>query len=219
MPAGVASDGVLGERWNFAVDVFATNAERAGKTAYTDDRRSITYGELERDARRFARLVAENGLRREERIVLFMLDSIELPIAYLGALYAGVIPVVVNTMLQANDVAYVIRHAEARAVVASAALAKTYEPALAQVRSGGHDPQLVVADPELPLPALLADRPADTYADDIAFWLYSSGSTGKPKAVVHTHANIHHTVELYGKPVLGLHPKDFCGTLVELEET
>ena len=198
----------LPERYNFAASIFALNEERAGKVVYTDDRRKITYGELATEARRFAALLSEKGVRREERIVLLMLDTIELPIAYLGALYAGVIPVVVNTMLPANDVAYVIGHSEARAVVASAALESHYGPAVAQVRAGGHDTFLVVADPDLPLPSTPAAKAADTYADDIAFWLYSSGSTGKPKAVVHTHANIHHTVELYGKPVMGLTADD-----------
>lgn len=198
----------LPERFNFAASIFALNEERAGKVAYTDDRRQITYGELATDARRFATLLDERGIRREERIVLFLLDAIELPIAYLGALYAGVVPVVVNTMLPAADLAYVIAHSECRAVFASEALAKTYGPALEQVRTPHRDPMLVVAGPELPLPTAPAAAPAETYADDIAFWLYSSGSTGKPKAVVHTHANIHHTVELYAKPVMGITARD-----------
>ena len=42
------------ERFNFAAHIFETNRSRKDKTAYIDDRRSITYGELEDGAKRFA---------------------------------------------------------------------------------------------------------------------------------------------------------------------
>ena len=205
-------------RFNFAAFVFDENRSRGDKVAYIDDRRSVTYGELERDALRFAGLLSELGVRREERIVLFMLDSVDLPIAFLGALYAGVVPVVTNTMVPAKDLSHFIAHSEARAVFASGALARTFVAALEQAETEGHHPILVVSDPEGAdgsdtfasrlAAATPRPRPFDSYADDIAFWLYSSGSTGMPKAVVHTHRNIHHTVELYGKPIMGVTERD-----------
>jgi benzoate-CoA ligase len=60
------------------------------------------------------------------------------------------------------------------------------------------------------------ERHEPTSADDIAFWLYSSGSTGKPKGTVHTHANVHYTVELYAKAVLGLHESDVVFSAAKL---
>jgi len=58
--------------------------------------------------------------------------------------------------------------------------------------------------------------PADTAADEMAFWLYSSGSTGRPKGTVHTHGNLHWTVELYGKPVLGIGENDVMFSAAKL---
>jgi benzoate-CoA ligase len=58
--------------------------------------------------------------------------------------------------------------------------------------------------------------PADTGADDFAFWLYSSGSTGRPKGTVHTHANLYWTAELYGKAVLGLREDDVAFSAAKL---
>lgn len=200
-------------RFNFAVSVLEGNRERASKTAYIDDHRALTHGELADAARRFATLLGDLGLRREERVALLMLDTVELPVAFLGALWAGVVPVVVNTMLPAADVAHVLEHSGARALFASSALAGTYRAALEQARAMGSEPLLVEVDPtasgEGSLAARLAAcapsaRGVDTYADDIAFWLYSSGSTGRPKGVVHTHGNLWQTVELYGKPIMGL---------------
>ena len=59
-------------------------------------------------------------------------------------------------------------------------------------------------------------RAADTAADEMAFWLYSSGSTGRPKGTVHTHANLHWTAELYGKPVMGLTENDVMFSAAKL---
>ncbi len=208
--------GNSGDRFNFAAFLFEENRGRAQKTAYVDDRRTQSYGELEEAARRFATVLTARGVRREERIVLFMLDSVELPIAFLGALFAGVVPVLVNTMLPSGDVAYMIEHSNARLVVASEELAPTYQPALGSLRAFDHEPMLIVAgEPSTPdgfhsvlAASSPAPQPARTYADDIALWLYSSGSTGRPKAVAHTHDNIRQTVELYGKPIFGVTEHD-----------
>ena len=211
---------------NFAAHLFALNEGRAGKTAYVDDHGALTYGHLEDRARRLAAGLAALGLRREERVLLLMLDCNEWPVSFLGCLYAGVLPVAVNTLLTPDDYAYMLAHSRARAVLVSGALWPGLQAAMA--KAPNEVEHVVVAQPQGILPpdaeefeAVLAAHspaagPAATLADDPAFWLYSSGSTGKPKGAVHTHGNAWWTTELYGKAVLGLRESDVCFSAAKL---
>ena len=215
-----------GARFNFAQHLIERNAARPAKTAYIDDQRRLNYGELAERVRRAAAALLAIGVRREERVLLLMHDCIDWPVSFLGAMYAGIVPVAVNTLLTADDYAYMLRHSRAQAALVSAALLPTLLQATAQ---GGHELKtVIVSQPNAalgsnaiafdtligqhhPLPA-----PADTGPDDPGFWLYSSGSTGRPKGALHTHANPYWTAELYGTPVLGLNERDLCFSAAKL---
>src|SRR5690349_18928405 len=85
------------------------------------------------------------GVRREERVLLLMHDCIDWPIGFLGAMYAGVVPVAVNTLLTAEDYAYMLRHSRAQAALVSAALLPVLQQAMAQATAlGGHEVRAVV---------------------------------------------------------------------------
>ncbi|NIE67723.1 benzoate-CoA ligase family protein [Burkholderia sp. Ax-1719] len=217
------------EQFNFAAHLFALNAERSAWPAYIDDDGTLSYGELELRARRFSAALRALGLRAEERILLVMLDTIELPVAFLGALHAGVVPVIVNTLLGVPDYVYMLNHSRARLVIASGALQGVVSAALDQAERS--DCLLVISRPaddaassarehhilgDLIDHAPPASRAAQTGSDDIAFWLYSSGSTGKPKGTVHTHANLYWTVETYAKPILGIRESDIVFSAAKL---
>ncbi len=206
------------ERFNFARHLLALNTGRASKTALIDDQGTLTYGELAEQVRRFSSALSALGLRREERVLLLMHDSSDWVVAFLGALHAGVVPVAVNTLLTAQDYAYMLSNSRAQAALVSAALLPTLQTALAaQPNEVKH---LVVSRATEALPAglhhfstLVASHAAvadaaDTHGDEPAFWLYSSGSTGAPKGAVHTQANLYWTAELYGKGVLDLREND-----------
>ncbi|MEY2654064.1 MAG: hypothetical protein RLZZ524_1092, partial [Pseudomonadota bacterium] len=218
------------ERFNFAAHLIAANAGRAAKTAYIDDQGSLSYGALaERIGRTAAALLAA-GVRREERVLLLMHDCSDWPVSFLGAMYAGIVPVAVNTLLTAEDYAYMLRHSRSQAVLVSAALLPVLQGALDLCAAdGGHDvrqvfvsrPNGALAAGQVGLDAALdavtpLARAADTGADDPGFWLYSSGSTGRPKGTLHSHANPYWTAELYAKPVLGLSERDVCFSAAKL---
>jgi len=95
----------LPQRFNFAQHVLALNTARGSKVAYRDDHSALSYAELDHRVRCFAAGLLAEGLQPEQRVLLVMLDTIDLPVAFLGALFAGVVPVPVNTLLPADNYA------------------------------------------------------------------------------------------------------------------
>jgi benzoate-CoA ligase len=203
-------------RFNFTRHLIERNAARADKAALIDDQGRMSYGELADAVARFSGALRALGLRREERVLLCAHDSSDWVVAFLGALHAGVVPVAINTLLPAKDVAYMLGDSRAQAVITSGALLPTLQEAMAL---GGHEVQHLIVSRASTLPAgahafdalvkaATPAEPADTHADEPAFWLYSSGSTGAPKGTVHTQGNLYWTAELYGRGVLQMRESD-----------
>jgi benzoate-CoA ligase len=217
---------VPGERFNFADHLLQVNAAHPDRAAFIDDRGTLTYGQTAERVRRMAAGLRSLQIRREERVLVLMLDGTDWPVAFLGAMYAGLVPVAVNTLLTADDYAYMLEHSRAQAVLVSGALLPTVVAAM--TRSDHEVQKLIVSQPVAPLhPSevefeafLAAQTPATKAAatgpDDPGFWLYSSGSTGRPKGTVHSHANPYWTAELYGKACLGLKAEDVCFSAAKL---
>jgi len=215
-----------GTSFNFAQHLLAANTARAAKPAFIDDLGTLSYGALDERVRRLAAALRALGVKREERVLLLMLDGNDWPVSFLGAAYAGIVPVAVNTLLTADDYAYMLEHSRAQAVLVSGALLPALNAALTKSDHEVH--KVIVSRPVAPLhPAEIdfeaflagaapAPKPAATGPDDPGFWLYSSGSTGRPKGTVHSHANPYWTAELYGKAVLGLTERDICFSAAKL---
>jgi len=210
--------------YNFAADILKRNldAGRAGKLAYIDQRQGWTYGDLAERVERFGHVLRSLDIRREERILLCLLDSIDWPTAFLGAIKAGVVPVPVNTLLTEDDYRFMLDDSRARLLVVSEEL---YPKFAKLIGASGNLAHVVVSGEttyghprfeDLLGGAKTDAATAPTVRDDMCFWLYTSGSTGKPKGAVHTHAALKLTDELYGKPFLGITENDVCYSVAKL---
>ena len=194
--------------YNAAVDLVGRNlkAGRGGKTAYIDDGGQYTFGALAERVNRFGSHLLSLGLRMEDRILIAMHDSIDWPVAFLGAIKAGIVPVAVNTMLTPKDYEYMLSDSRAKALLVSEPLLPQFQPFIGKLPFLKH----VITSPFKDLLNKNAKElpAAPTTSDDPCFWLYSSGSTGMPKGTVHVHSSMRLTAELYAQGVLGLKESD-----------
>jgi benzoate-CoA ligase len=219
-----ASLEAIPRNYNFAADILKRNldAGRIGKIAFIDHRGSYSYGELAERVQRFAHALGALGIRREERILICLTDTIDWPTAFLGAIKAGVVAVPVNTLLTEDDYAFMLADSRARLLVVSEELFPRFAKAIAASKDLAHE--LVSGDNahgHLHLADTLVEADTDamtapTTRDDMCFWLYTSGSTGKPKGAVHTHADLKLTDDLYAGPILGITENDVCYSVAKL---
>ncbi len=210
----------LPERYNCA-DILWQNlaAGRAEKLAIVCEERKITYRQLCATAARAGNALKAFGLQRGERVLCVLKDGPEYAAAVFGALRAGFVPVLVNTLSPAELVAYFAADSAARVAIAShehlalfghaemqrarlehVVVVGSGEPQRGRLHFHRFDEWAAAGASEL--------AACDTHRNEMAFWMYSSGSTGRPKGVVHLQHDAPYTHEAYGKRVLGLREDD-----------
>jgi benzoate-CoA ligase len=210
--------------YNAAADLIERNlaAGRGEKIAFIDDHGRYSYRDLAARAGRFANAMRARSVDREQRILLCLHDGIDFPTAFLGAIKAGIVPVAVNTMLSAEEFAFMLGDSRAQAIAVSAPVLPAIQQAVALLPDSR--PRIIVSDPAAgggPFAAMLAASPAEaatasTHPDEPCFWLYSSGSTGRPKGTVHVHASLTRSAECYAVPVLGIAASDLVFSAAKL---
>src|SRR3954454_21778337 len=185
---GMLEDLLQRRPYNAAVDFVDANVARGlgQKVAFIDPTRSLTYGELQTRTYQFAAALKALGLRQEDRLLLLLPDTVDYPVAFWGAVRAGVIAIPLNTLLSPDIYAYIMADSRATAMVAAAPLARNILPILDRVPRlrtivlAGASPDDVSAFSRLDVhhfDDLLARQPAEpftapTLSDEIAFWMY-----------------------------------------------
>ncbi|MGY4347803.1 acyl-coenzyme A synthetase/AMP-(fatty) acid ligase [Bradyrhizobium sp. GM7.3] len=155
-----------------------------------------TYAELCAEAGRWGNGFASLGLKRGDRVLLFLDDTPAYPAAFFGAVRAGFVPLLINTLTPPDLLQFYLADSGATVAVADAEFCARFNAeackdtalhTLVVVNGPASDhaaPNAVSAAGWLPqFPTELAE--ADTHRNEMAFWMYSSGSTGRPKGIVH----------------------------------
>jgi O-succinylbenzoic acid--CoA ligase len=182
--------------------MFASACARAPQaTALVCEGLRVSYGECDAIVRRLAAGLAAHGVRRGERVVMFIDNRFEFVFVLLALARLGAVAVPVGVREKRPGLAYMTRQCGASAIVADAALADrlpdaSEAPALALRVAIGGAPGCVPYDDLLSQQGS-APEVADPSETDVAVILYTSGTTGNPKGAMLTHLNIVHSVMHY----------------------
>lgn len=212
------------QTYNAADDLINRNLQtgRSDRIAVIDSAGSHSYGRMAEKINQFANFITQSGIKREDRILLCLNDTLDFPICFLGAIKAGVIPIPVNTRLTEDDYRYILNDSRANMLIVSKDLSEFFFNHL-----NDHDnlEQTIISKGDIDgyqnLSASLEGQStsfeaAATSADDMCFWLYTSGTTGKPKGTVHIHSSLLATADLYAVPTLGISDQDVVYSAAKL---
>lgn len=174
---------------NFAQWLFEKNSTQADKLAVVDNDRGLTYRELELQAKRFAQVLVQSGLRPQQRIIICLEDCVEWPIFFLACLTAGLNPVLVSTDLPIKNLQRIMSLCDCAAMITK--------------QHQDHGVRNFTKTDAWTSGSEIQDF-YQYHSDEPCFWLLSSGTTGEPKCIVHPHANLHRLLELVAGPAYGI---------------
>lgn len=179
------------------------------KVALICDGQRLTYGQLNSLSSRIATSLGDLGVRRHDRVVIFLENSVEAVIALFAVLKAGAAFVILNPGMKAPKLNFILKDSGARAIITHAAKAPVVResiadaPDLIQVVWCQGEGREAVSELQSPAgkrtvswhdlirnPEPGAARTVRTIDVDLATIIYTSGSTGEPKGVVSTHYNM-----------------------------
>src|ERR1700737_1561649 len=209
-------------RYNASRILFDNLAKgRGNHLALTGPGGSRSYAELCAEAARWGNGFASLGLKRGDRVLLFLDDTPAYPAAFFGAVRAGFVPLLINTLTPSDLLQFYLADSGATVAVADAEFCARFDAAackdtalhtLIAVNGAAADhpvPNTIIAGRWLTDFAI--DLPeADTHRNEMAFWMYSSGSTGRPKGIVHLQHDMAYSEAAFARNVLKLKPDDIC---------
>ncbi|MFP2927045.1 AMP-binding protein [Pyxidicoccus sp. 3LG] len=186
------------------LEAFLDHAHRTPeRPLLTFEGESCTYGQLAGRVLDFARGLKQLGLQRGERVALFLENSPQFVIAYLGVQHAGGVVVLVNTAYRQVELAHILADAEARACVTGASGAAELAPLREKLPALQW--LITVEPPTTTLPASLTVVPYEELVargaagseelelprpEELAVLGYTSGTTGRSKGAMLLHRNL-----------------------------
>ena len=208
-------------RYNASAILFDNLMSAGHRCAVTGPLGSRTYAELAADACGFGAGLLSLGLHRGDRVLLFLDDTPAYPAAIFGAIRAGLVPLLINTLTPPDLLQFYLADSGATVAICDAAFIERFNAEAcrntklqAVVVTNGEAPPLgpvrMITGAQWLARAPDTLAAADTHRDEMAFWMYSSGSTGRPKGIVHLQHDMLYTHLSYAKHLLKLTKNDVC---------
>jgi benzoate-CoA ligase family protein len=194
---------------------------RGDRRALTGPLGSLSYAELCVEACRWGLGFTSLGLERGDRILMFLDDTPAYPAAFFGAVRAGFVPLLINTLTPPDLLQFYLADSGATAAVTEAEFCSRFDAqacantALRTLIVVNGPPGDHAAPTSIVAAAWLRDFSADlveadTDRNEMGFWMYSSGSTGRPKGIVHLQHDMAYSDAAFARNVLKLTPDDIC---------
>ena len=194
---------------------------RGDRLALTGPAGTRSYRELCAEASKWGHGFQSLGLKRGDRILMFTDDTPAYPAAFFGAVRAGFVPLLINTLTPPDLLQFYLSDSGATVAVSDAEFCVRFDAVackdtalqtliVVNGAAGDHAaPNTIAAEPWLPgFSADLAE--ADTHRNEMALWMYSSGSTGRPKGIVHLQHDMAYSEAAFARNVLKLKADDIC---------
>jgi benzoate-CoA ligase family protein len=194
---------------------------RGDRLALTGPAGTRSYFELCAEASQWGHGFLSLGLKRGDRVLMFLDDTPAYPAAFFGAVRAGFVPLLINTLTPPDLLQFYLSDSAATVAVADAEFCARFDAVactdtalrtLIVVNGTASEqavPNIIVAERWLPgFSADLAEAATDR--NEMAFWMYSSGSTGRPKGIVHLQHDMAYSDLAFAQNILKLAPDDIC---------
>lgn len=174
------------------------------KEAIIVDNQRYTYLQLQEASQRLAVTLLDKGVRRHDRVVLYMDNSWACAVSIYAVLLCGAVFVLVNPQTKTNKLQYILHDCTATALISESKLKKVFLPTIVETEtlktvicSGEFDNNAMTAVQFLGFENVTS-QPIDLcvlqhitpISLDLAALIYTSGSTGEPKGVMHTHQSM-----------------------------
>ncbi|HKN85087.1 MAG TPA: class I adenylate-forming enzyme family protein, partial [Pyrinomonadaceae bacterium] len=153
------------------------------------DKRQFTYKQFADAVARAAAMLRAHGVRKGDVVSMLLPNSFEYVIAYFACWEIGALAGPINSLLKAQEIAYVISNSEAKALLVNS----EFLPVIDSIRNEISSLKAIVRfdnEAEATREHSNEPPPADIKSDDEAIIIYTSGTTGKPKGCLLTHGNL-----------------------------
>jgi benzoate-CoA ligase len=168
---------------NFAQTIIEQSQTYPDKLAYRDGYTDLTYGELCVRIRQVAQGLRTRGIRKGDRIIFVMEDTVDWPATFLACVYIGAVPITMSVKLPPDLFWHIANFVEARLIIIDQDVTKLLNPV---------GPSIDIIIREIDIQGFYhldgAIDPVYVHPDDDGYMGLSSGTTGIPKVAVQRHA-------------------------------